>query len=70
MAGKKESVSFDIQKDIIQMLEKATEKYNLASIDKAMRCILDYVAIDGDWDDIFNTRRCLRCGGKAGWEEN
>ena len=52
------------------MLEKATEKYHLASIDKAMRCILDYVAIDGDWDDIFNTRRCLRCGGKAGWEEN
>ena len=36
MAGKKECVSFDIQKDLIQMLEKATEKYNLASIDKAM----------------------------------
>lgn len=53
MAGKKESVSFDIQKDIILMLEKATEKYNLTSVDKAMRCILDYVATDGDWDDIL-----------------
>ena len=50
------------------MLEVATEKHNLPSVDKALRCILDFVATDGDWEDIFNTRRCIRCGSKTGWK--
>ena len=62
MAGKKEKVTFEIQKDLIKMLEVAAEKHNLPSVDKAHRCILDFVATDGDWGDIFNTRRCIRCG--------
>ena len=49
MAGKKEKVTFEIQNDLIKMLEVATEKYNLPSVDKALRCILDFVANDGDW---------------------
>ena len=51
------------------MLSDAVEKYDLPDINKAMRCILDYVASDGDWENIFNTRRCLRCGSKSGWEK-
>ena len=51
------------------MLEHITKKYDLPIIDKAMRCVLDFVALDGDWDDIFSIRRCIRCGGKPGWEE-
>lgn len=52
------------------MLEKAKEEYDLKSVDKALRCILDYVALDGDWEEIFGETRCIRCGGKSGWEEN
>ena len=70
MAGKKEKVTFEIQNDLLlKMLEVAREKHNLPSVDKALRCILDFVATDGDWEDIFNTRRCIRCGSKKGWEE-
>ena len=68
MAGKKEKVTFEIQKDLIKMLEVAAEKHNLPSVDKALRCILDFVATDGDWEDIFITRRCIRCGSKTGWK--
>ena len=69
MAGQKEKVTFEIQKDLTQMLESAAEKYDLPSVDKALRCILDYVATDGDWDEIFDEVRCIRCGRKTGWEE-
>ena len=69
MAGKKKSVSFEIQEDLVGMLEHITKKYDLPNIDKAMRCVLDFVALDGDLEDIFTKRRCLRCGGKIGWEE-
>ena len=69
MAGQKEKVTFEIQKDLTQMLESAAEKYDLPSVDKALRCILDYVATDGDWDEIFDEVRCIRRGSKTGWEE-
>ena len=69
MAGSKKSISFEIQSDLVEMLNDAVEKYDLPDINKAMRCILDYVACDGDWENIFNTRRCLRCGSKSGWEK-
>ena len=34
---------------IMYLLE---EEYDLKSVDKALRCILDYVALDGDWEEI------------------
>tara|TARA_Y100001978_G_scaffold200492_1_gene216888 strand:- start:613 stop:801 length:189 start_codon:yes stop_codon:yes gene_type:complete len=61
MAGNKIEQSFEIQKDAISMLDEAVEKHNLESEDKALRCLLDYCAEDGDWEDIFQTVRCLRC---------
>ena len=67
MAGLKQPVPFEIQQDAVRMLEAAVEKYQLRSVDKALRCILDYVATDGDWDDIFGEIRCIRCGGLPGW---
>jgi hypothetical protein len=69
MAGLKKSISFEIQEDLMKMLEHISEKYNLRNSNKALRCILDYVALDGNWDEIFSTKRCLRCGNKKGWEE-
>lgn len=68
MAGNKEQVTFEIQSDLIKMLEHIKKNYDLPSTDKALRCILDYVAIDGDWEEIFNIRRCIRCGSKPGWK--
>ena len=49
------------------MLEFAAEKYKLGDKDKALRCILDYIATDADWDEIFKTIRCIRCGPDGGW---
>ena len=67
MAGIKQQTSFEVQADLLAMLDEAASKYNLASRDKALRCILDFVAQDGDWDQIFGKVRCLRCGGRPGW---
>ncbi len=67
MAGIKNGVSFSVQADLVAMLEAAASKYNLRDRDKALRCILDYVAQDGDWDEIFGKIRCMRCGGRPGW---
>lgn len=67
MAGVKEQTSFSVQADLLGMLEEAARKYNLPDRDKALRCVLDYVATDGDWDEIFSKIRCLRCGRRPGW---
>jgi len=67
MAGVKNSVTFEVQSDLVAMLGEAASRYGLTSRDKALRCILDYVAQDGDWDEIFSEIRCLRCGGRPGW---
>ena len=61
MAGDKIEHTFEIQEDAIKMLDEAVEKHNLENRDKALRCLLDYCAEDGDWEDIFETVRCLRC---------
>ena len=70
MAGIKQAVSFEIQEDLVKMLEHISEEYNLRDANKALRCILDYVALDGDWNEIFTKKRCLRCGSKNGWESS
>ena len=61
MAGTKVTVSFEINSKSEDMLKEITEKYGLSSSSKAMRCLLDYVADDGDWDEIFDTVRCNHC---------
>ena len=67
MAGLKQATTFEVQQDLLEMLDEAVRKYNLPSRDKALRCILDYTAQDGNWDEIFSQTRCLRCGGRPGW---
>jgi hypothetical protein len=69
MAGVKQSVTFEIQEDLLRMLESAAKEYGLTDSGKALRCLLDYAAEDGDWDTIFGEVRCLRCGGRPGWTE-
>ena len=69
MAGKKISVEFDVQEDLVKMLEHAAEKYKLGDKSKALRCLLDFTAIDGDWDVLFNQIRCIRCAPDGGWSQ-
>ena len=69
MAGEKNGVEFKVQNDLLQMLEYAAGKYRLGDKDKALRCILDYIAADADWDEVFKTIRCTRCGPDGGWSQ-
>ena len=50
------------------MLKHFADKYKLADESKALRVILDYVIKDGDEEEIFLKKRCLRCGSRTGWE--
>jgi len=69
MAGNKISVEFQIQQDTVKMLEYAVEKYKLEDKSKALRCILDFTATDGNWDVIFKQIHCTRCGPEEGWSQ-
>ena len=61
--SEKKDVSFEIYSDSEKMLEQITDKYDLPDKSKALRCLLDYVEEkDSDWDDMFATVRCNRCG--------
>jgi ABC-type sugar transport system substrate-binding protein len=62
MSGKKLKVAFEIYPDSFEMLMRAAEQHGIADASKALRCVLDYVATDGDWTAIFGTVRCRRCG--------
>ena len=61
--SEKKDVSFEIYSDSEKMLEQITDKYDLPDKSKAIRCLLDYVEEkETDWDDMFATVRCNRCG--------
>jgi len=55
-------VTFEIHADSYQMLQDIAAKYTLPDPSKALRCLLDYAATDGDWQQIFGEVRCRRCG--------
>ena len=62
MAGKKLSVTFDINTDALEMIGKITKKYGLPDDSKTIRCLLDFVAEkEANWDPIFSKIRCRRC---------
>lgn len=62
MAGDKITVEFEVQPDALAMLDEIVAKYGLPDRSKAIRCLLDYAAEEGDRDLIFGTVRCMRCG--------
>ena len=62
MSEKKE-VSFEIYDDSEKMLDQIVDKYDLPDKSKALRCLMDYIEEkESDWDDMFATVRCNRCG--------
>ena len=54
-------VEFEIYGDSLMMLQEITRRYELPDASKALRCLLDYAATDGDWEAIFKQVRCRRC---------
>ena len=68
MAGDKISVTFEVQENAVKMLEHAAATYGLPDRDKALRVLLDYLAKDANWNQIFTLVRCVRCGDKPGWK--
>ena len=67
--SEKKDVSFEIYSDSEKMLEQIVDKYDLPDQSKALRCLLDYVEEkETDWDDMFATIRCNRCGQKLNVE--
>ena len=62
MAGTKITASFEIEPDMLEMLGTIVDEYQLPDASKALRCLLDYAATDGDWAEIFGVVRCRRCG--------
>ena len=62
MSGDKKEITFKINTDSDEMLEKIVEEYKLPDKSKAIRVLLDYVEEkESDWDDMFATVRCNRC---------
>jgi hypothetical protein len=58
----KRRVTFEIYADSYEMLLDIAAKHKLPDASKALRCLLDYAATEGDWDAIFGKVRCRRCG--------
>ena len=62
MSEKKE-ISFEIYSDSEEMLEQIVDKYDLPDTSKTLRCLMDYVEEkESEWDEMFATVRCNRCG--------
>ena len=62
MAGVKVRVPYEVIADQHEMLLTIADRYSLSDASKALRCLLDYAATDGDWEEIFRKVRCRRCG--------
>ena len=61
--NEKKDTTFEIYSDSEKMLEQIVDKYDLPDQSKALRCLLDYAEEkESEWDDIFATIRCNRCG--------
>jgi len=61
--SEKKDVSFEIYSDSEKMLDQITDKYDLPDKSKTLRCLLNYVEEkESDWDNIFATVRCNKCG--------
>ena len=57
----KTRVAFKIHPDSFEMLLRAAKQYRIPDPSKALRCLLDYAATEGDWDPIFGKMRCRGC---------
>ncbi len=62
MAGVKETFEIELNPEMMAFIQAAKEKYEIASQDKVVRIIMDYILTNpGIHDSVFTEFRCLRC---------
>ena len=62
MSKDKIKMEVEIYADMVKLLDKIVDDYNLPDKSKAIRVLLDYVdEKENEWDEMFATVRCNRC---------
>ena len=62
MAGVKETFEIELNPEHMAFIQSAKEQYEIASPDKVVRIIMDYIQTNpGIHDSVFTEFRCLRC---------
>ncbi len=62
MAGVKETFEIELNPEQMGFIQAAKEQYGIASQDKVVRIIMDYIQTNpGIHDSVFTETRCLRC---------
>ena len=62
MAGVKNTFDIELDPDQMAFIQAAKDKYEIASRDKVVRIIMDYILTNpGIHETVFTEFRCLRC---------
>ena len=62
MAGVKETFEIELNPEQMVFVRSAKEQYGIASQDKVVRIIMDYIQTNpGIHESVFTETRCLRC---------
>ncbi len=62
MAGVKEAFEIELNPEQMAFIQSAKEQYGIASQDKVVRIIMDYIQTNpGIHESVFTETRCLRC---------
>ena len=56
LSAKKLRVTFEVYPDSLAMLNDIAQRHGLPDASKALRCLLDYAATDGDWKEILDRK--------------
>ncbi len=62
MAGVKETFEIELNPEQMAFIQSAEEQFGIASQDKVVRIIMDYIQTNpGIHESVFTETRCLRC---------
>lgn len=62
MPKDKATYPIELEKDMMLFLEQMKDKYDLADVSKAVRCLINYAqAVETAREDIFAEIRCFTC---------
>jgi hypothetical protein len=62
MAKDAQSYPIDLESEKVAFLQQIADRYQLADMSKAVRCLVNYARDNPErLDDIFREHRCLDC---------
>ena len=62
MPKDKATYSIELEKDMMEFMERMMAAYDLPDVSKAMRCLVNYARdTAGVQDNIFSEIRCFNC---------